>query len=193
MEEETQEESPRYLGRERKVPDRFISGSHRRTRTKDEPTARQALSSDESNKWKTSMENEVNLLKQLNCWSIVDKPESTNVMHSKFVLKKKRDSDGTVAKYKAQLVVFGNEVADYFDDSFAPVVDFTLVKLFLAISVQRNRHVRQIDFDNAVPNGKLDRQVYIHVPRHEHVEFLRGNKVLKLNRSLYGLREASRV
>lgn len=193
IQEESQEESRRYPTRERNQPDRFIAGSARRTRTEDEPTAREALASEDADQWKTSMDSEVQALKKLDCWTVVENPGNANVMHSKFVLKKKRKSDGTVAKYKARLVVCGNEDVDYIDDSFAPVVDFTLVKLFLAIAVQRKWQVRQLDFDNAFPNGKLDRDVYVYVPRHGHVENIHGAKVLKLNRSLYGLREAGKV
>lgn len=104
-----QEESQRYPARERNEPDRFVAGSVRRTRTEDEPTAREALASEDAERWETSMDKEVAALRELECWTVVDKPVKANVLHSKFVLKKKRKSDGTVAKYKAGLVVCGNE------------------------------------------------------------------------------------
>lgn len=72
------------------------------------------------------------------------------------------------------------------------MVGFTFVK-FLAIAIQREWKVTQLYFDNAFTNGKLDREVYAQVTKHGHVEDVGNSSCLRLNKSLYGLREASGI
>lgn len=138
-----------------------MAGSLRQSRTEDEPLVRDALTSGDAERWVDAVDKEVQALRKLNCWSVVERPQQAKVLHSKFVLKKKRNSSGEVVKYKARLVVCGNEDMEFIEERFATVVDFTFVKLFLSIAIQRNWKVIQLDFDNAFPNGELHRDVYI--------------------------------
>lgn len=155
----TEEESRGYPQRHRNPPECFVAGSLRRTRTEDEAVAREALKSNDAERWVESMNGEVIELHNLKFWTVVDRPQDAQELHSKFVFKKKRDSTGEVGKYKARLVFCGNEDVDFNEESNALVVDFGLVKLFLAIAIHRGWKVTQFDFDNAFPNWKLDRDI----------------------------------
>ena len=103
----------------------------------------------------------IGTLENLNSWSVVKRPGDKSDLHSKFLLKRKRNGDGSISKYKARLFVCGNEHPEAHFFNFTPVIDFALVKLFLAVAIQRNCIVCQFDFENAFVNGKLDLGVFV--------------------------------
>ena len=82
------------------------------TYLEDEPSLHDALQSDEENIWREAVDNEISASKNLRFWNELNRLQGKNVLHSKFVLKKKRNGDGSVAKHKAGLVLFGNEDTD---------------------------------------------------------------------------------
>ena len=102
-------ELPRHPSREHREPDRLLAGAIRRTYTEEEQTLKTALMSNEEPLWRTAIEEEMRTLENMNCWSVVKRPRDKPVLHSKFVLKWKRNGDGSILKYKAQLVVCGND------------------------------------------------------------------------------------
>lgn len=53
--------------------------------------------------------------------------------------------------------------------------------------------MRHFGFHNAFPNGKLDRAVYAEQPKHMFSEERRRRKVIKLQCSIYGLKDAAKV
>ncbi len=69
---------------------------------------------------------------------IVPGPSDALVLYCKFVLKKKKyNADGTLLCCKARLVICGNRHTVDWEDTFAPVVDITTVRLRLAIAAQK--------------------------------------------------------
>lgn len=189
----TQDEIPRYPRREHRQPERYMAGALRRAHTEDEPSLRYAMNSSEAEKWKSAIDKEITALTNLRCWDVIERPTGKKILHSKFVLKKKRNGDGTIVKYKARLVVCGNEDTENVEENFSPVIDFTLVKLFLAIAVQRKWFIRQMDFENAFVNGNLDREVIVEFPKYVYPDDVRRTSVMRLRKSLYGLREAPKI
>lgn len=81
-----------------------------------------------------------------NCFQIVPRPGKLPVYPSKWVLKVKRGPNGSITKYKASLVFRGDRENISTLDTYAPVIDFALVRLVLSIAVQRNYKVGQLDF-----------------------------------------------
>ena len=84
-----------------------------------------------------------------------------------------------------------NQESETLTETFAPVVDFTIVRLVLAIAAQKNWHIHQVDYSSAFLQGKLDREVYMSIPA--MLEGKHENNVCRLLKSLYGLREAPRI
>lgn len=90
-------------------------------------------------------------------------------------------------------MVCGNGKFESEEDTFSPVPDFTVIKLVMYIAKQRGYLRRHFDFQNAFPNGKLDRMVYAELQKTIFGDELRANKVMRLKRSLYGLKDAAHI
>ncbi|KAL3846245.1 hypothetical protein ACJIZ3_003648 [Penstemon smallii] len=124
-------------------------------------------------------------------WTIVPPHFSQNLVGCKWVFKTKFLFDGTIERRKARLVAKGfNQVEGYdFTETFSPVVKPTTIRLVLSIAVSFNWSITQLDVQNAFLHGLLDESVYMaQPPGFVHPDF--PNYVCKLNRAIYGLKQA---
>lgn len=67
----------------------------------------QAIKSIDCHKWISAMEEELQSIENNKTWSIVDLPPGRKPIGSKWLFKIKRDSDGSISRYKARLVAQG--------------------------------------------------------------------------------------
>lgn len=190
VDETVDNELPRYPQRVRTKPERFAYVA-RKCAEVDSPTLEEAISSAEKHEWEHAIREELASLDRTGTWNIVDRPKEAKVVPCKWVLKRKRNASGSVLKYKARLVICGNMDDGDVYSTFAPVVDITVIRLMLAIAAQKQWEVHQIDYSNAFLQGTLDREVYMTVPKFTAGDY--SNKVCRLNKTLYGLRESPRV
>lgn len=136
---------------------------------------------------------EVDALKQLDCWQETEGPDNTNVLHTKIVLHRKRNQFGDKEKYNAGLEVCGSEEEDNVNDWFSPVVYYTLIKLLLFFGHSMGWKMRPFDIQNAFLNEKSERPVYAELSRHLFTNAKRYIVFMKLQRSLYGAKVASKI
>lgn len=112
-------------------------------------------------------------------------------MDSKWVFKTKRDANGNIQKYKARLVIKGcaQKSGIDFTDTYAPVVRYSSIRFLISLACKLNLDIDQMDAVTAFLQGDLNEEIYMIQPKY----FNKGMKVCKLNKSIYGLKQASRI
>ena len=152
---------------------------------------KEASKPEHEGKWVKAMEEELKSIADNETWELVDLPEERSAIGSKWVYKMKYNQDGTVARYKARLVAQGytQKFGTDYDEVFAPVVRPTTFRAFLSVAGHKRYEVKQFDIKTAFLNGKLSEEIYMKQPPGFEV----GTKVCKLNKSLYGLKQAARA
>lgn len=119
--------------------------------------------------------------------------DNQNVLHTKFMLKRNRNELRTVEKYKARLVVCGNEEDESDSETFLPVVDYTLIKVVIISAVQSLWEGKHLDFKEACTNGKFKRLVYAELPRYMYREYKRRRTALRSNQNLHRMKDAAKI
>ena len=163
-------EEPRYPRRDRRKPPKwYMAGAAKSAAdieisTSDEPTLREAMSSSPEEKilWQAAIDDELESLSKKNTCKADSNPQSTP-LPTHVVLKIKRHGDGSVERFKAQVVAGGNYQTygeDYLE-SYAPVVSFSLVHMFLYLTLCLKLHIAQLD----ILNGELNEDVWGHVSK----------------------------
>jgi hypothetical protein len=172
-----------------------LSPSHRKfvlaISTISEPTS--FFQANQSPQWQAAMADELTTLAANNTWSLTPLPPGKNSIGCKWVYKVKLKADGTLERYKARLVAKGytqQEGLDYLE-TFSPVAKFSTVRTLLAVASAQNWSLTQLDVNNALLHGDLTKEVYMDLPPGFPSKG-ETNLVCKLNKSLYGLKQASR-
>ncbi|GJU85926.1 retrotransposon protein, putative, ty1-copia subclass [Tanacetum coccineum] len=126
-------------------------------------------------------------------WDLVDLPPGCKTVGSKWIFKKKTDMDGIVHTYKAHLVAKGYTQLygiDY-EETFSLVADIRAIRILISIAAFYDYEIWQMDVKTAFLNGYLDEDIYMVQPE-GFVDPNHPRKVYKLQRSIYGLKQASR-
>ena len=111
--------------------------------------------------------------------------------------ERKKDAAGNVIRYKARLVAQGfSQVpgVDYFD-TFAPVARLASICTVLAFAAAEDYETGLIDIKGAYLNGELTEDEVIFMkqpPGYEEVGMDGRVRVLRLRKTLYGLKQAGR-
>ena len=85
-------------------------------------------------------------------------PRGRKAIGSKWVFKRKYDSDGNMKQHKARLVAQGflqKHGVDY-DETFCPVVRFESVRTVIALAAKHDLKLHQLDITTAFLNGELN-------------------------------------
>ncbi|KAH9733814.1 reverse transcriptase Ty1/copia-type domain-containing protein [Citrus sinensis] len=112
------------------------------------------------------MNEELQALNQNNTWTLVPRPKNANIIGSKWVYRIKYTDTGAIERFKARLVAKGfTQVPgiDY-EETFSPVIKHTTIRLVLALAVNLNWSMKQLDVRNAFLHGHLNETVYIEQP-----------------------------
>ncbi|GBL78726.1 Retrovirus-related Pol polyprotein from transposon TNT 1-94 [Araneus ventricosus] len=159
----------------------------------DIPSLKKALNGPNSEEWLEAMQTEYNALLKNQAWKLVKRPKDKNIIGSKWVLRTKYNADGSIALRKARLVAKGfAQIPDVdYQETFAPVARPGSIRTVMAYCAENNLELFQLDFIMAYVNGDLDEEIFMeqadHFIDHKHPDY-----VYKLQRSLYGLKQAGR-
>jgi hypothetical protein len=157
----------------------------------DNPTLKEAMNGPDADGFMKAMEIEIEFLIKMNAFVVVDKEPWMNVVSLVWAFKRKRYPDGSLRKLKARICARGFEQiegVDYFE-TFVPVVQWMTVRLVLIMTISLNLENKQIDYTAAFLQAPLDHDVYVEMPKLFGVT----GKVWKLQRAIYGLKDAPRA
>ena len=139
------------------------------------------------------MKSELESMYSNKVWDLVKPPEGIKPIGCKWIYKRKRGADGKVETFKARLVAKGftqKEGIDY-DETFSPVAMLKSIRILLSIAAHLDYEIWQMDVKTAFLNGNLDECIYMMQPE-GFIAKGQERMLCKLNRSIYGLKQASR-
>ena len=124
-------------------------------------------------------------------WELVNFRPGSKPIGYKWVFQRKYYSNDMIQTFKARLVTKGfkqRECVDYFD-TYASEARITSIMILFSLTSIHNLFVYQMGVKTAFLNGDLNEEVYMEQPEGF---VLKGNenKVCKLGKSLYDLKQA---
>lgn len=151
-------------------------------------TNSQACKSQEADQWRAAMDEEFNSLIKNKTWTLVDLPNDRKPISCKWVYKIKYKQN-KVDRFKARLVArgFTQRYGLDYTETFSPVVRMDTVRILLTLANQFKWRMTQIDVKTAFLYGSIKEEIYMNQPE----GYSKSSQVCKLNRSLYGLKQAS--
>ena len=164
-------------------------------------TFREAMKQEDKLDFVQAMEKEIEDHQSRDHWSIVERsslPDTAKPIRAIWSFKRKRRPDGTLLKHKARLCAHGGMQTwgtNYWE-TYSPVVNMITVRLILLIARIYNLDSKAIDFVLAFPQADLDVDIWMYLPSGFQIDGATEEEssrkyILKLNKSLYGLKQAS--
>ena len=134
---------------------------------------------------------ELDQLRKRGTWILTEKPANAIPINNKWVFTKKYNKDSDLLRYKGRLVVKGcaQRPGQDYTETFSPVVRLETLRAILALAVQKDLHIRQLDVKGAYLNGTLKEKVYMRQPEGYDDK---TRRVCRLIKKLYGLKQLGR-
>lgn len=152
-----------------------------------------AITGKGAQQWSASMDREIQSCLDNKTWTMVkrtDLPSDANVLPSMFVYKTKINSEGLSSEQKSRLVpkgyyqVKGHDVGE----TYASTGMYKTMRVGLSLAASLDLEIEQLDVPSAFLNADLEETVYMELPQ----GYTRDGYVVRLHKSLYGLRQAPR-
>lgn len=144
--------------------------------------------------WEKAIKRELLSIEDNGTWEVVDigtVSDKKSILSSKWVFAFK-DFEENENKFKARLVVRGFQQSDNtfnYDEIFSPVAKMSTIRTLLSVGNEKGHRFDQLDVKTAFLNGTLSENVFMYPP--EGLDLGKG-KVLKLKKSLYGLKQSAK-
>ena len=155
---------------------------------------RNFMEAKESKEWTRACVEEIESIEKNETCVLVDLPCGVKPIGLKWIFKLKRNADGSINKYKSRLVAKGyvQRHGVDFDEVFAPVARIETIRLLVNLAATHGWEVHHLDVKTAFLHGELKETVYVTQPEGFEKKG-EENKVYKLKKALYGLRQAPRA
>ena len=133
--------------------------------------AKAAASAEDNPTWKQAFEGafaeeywqaailEIDTLKKMEAWDVVEQKDDMNVIGSTWTFKLRGYPNGLIKKFKARQQLEG---IDFFE-TYAPVVQWTTVRLMLILEVLLNLKSKQGDVNAAFLHAKFPDGEHVYV------------------------------
>ena len=150
-------------------------------------------------KWKDAIQAEIASLNKRKVFTeAIPTPPSVFPVGFKWVFLRKRNENNEVVRYKARLVAqgFTQKPGIDFTETYSPVMSATTFRYLISLAVQNRLSMQLMDVVTAYLYGSLDSDIYMKVPDGISVpnkNAKRNMYCVKLNKSLYGLRQSGRM
>jgi transposase InsO family protein len=156
---------------------------------RDPENLQEAMSSQDAHEWSKAIQEELNQLKEMGVYELANLPDGKTAIGCRWKLKRKRDENGIVVRFKARLVAQGysQKPGDDFTETFAPVMRFETLRTLLAVAAINDWEIHQMDVKGAYLNGRIREELCMKQPP----GFDDGTgRYWKLNHPIYGLKQA---
>ena len=119
-------------------------------------------------RWRQAMKHEIHALEHNGTWTMEPLPPGKKAIGCKWIYRIKYNSDGSTERFKARLVILGNNQVEGLDynETFAPIAKMVTVRTFLAVAAAaaKSWELHQMDVHNAFLHGDLEEEVYMKMP-----------------------------
>ncbi|RVW96559.1 Retrovirus-related Pol polyprotein from transposon TNT 1-94 [Vitis vinifera] len=122
-------------------------------------------------RWKAAMNEEMKSLQKNETWELVECLPGKKPVGCRWIY---------TVKYKV-------------DETFAPVAKINTIRVLLSLAANLDWPLQQFDVKNAFLHGELSEEVYMDLPPGCMVSEKQCQKVCKLKKSLYGLKQSPRA
>jgi hypothetical protein len=153
---------------------------------------KEAMASPDFDLWLKAEEKELSELAERGTWEVVDIMSATSKpIGCRWVYKYKLNDDNSIKLFKARLCALGflQRYGIDFLETFAAVALMKSLRCLLAIAVQLGLRATQLDVKNAFVQATLKEIIFMNFPPGYPGP---PGKVLRLIKSIYGLKQASR-
>ena len=124
-------------------------------------------------------------------------PNGSKILRSVWSYRRKRRPDGTLLKHKARLCADGSRQVqgEDYDESYAPVVAWSTVRMTLIIAALLDLEMRQVDFIQAFPQAETSEDIYMYMPAGWGYkdEYRKTDYIIRLKKNLYGTATDARI
>ena len=147
----------------------------------------EALDSEEKKQWLDAMQDEMKSLHDNHTYDLVKLPKGKRALETRWIFRVKQDSNSTLPRYKARLVVkgFRQKKGVDFNEIFSPVVKMSSIRTVLSLAATLDLEVEQMDVKTAFLHGNLEEEIYMKQPDGFLVKG-KEDYVCRLRKSLYG-------
>jgi hypothetical protein len=132
----------------------------------------EALARPDADKWIAAALAEIEAHVENGTWELAQLPPGRRAIGSRWVFKIKRLPDGSVDKYKGQVVAQGYSQVHgiHYTEVFASMARMAAMCTVLAIAAAEDLELESVDVSTAFLNGKIDAEIYMKIPEGLEVE-----------------------
>ena len=152
-------------------------------------------------KWRETMQAELySLIKRDVFGPVVQTPASIKPVGNKWVFVRKRNENNDIIRYKARLVAqgFSQRPGIDYEETYSPVMDAITFRFLISLAVSEELDMRLMNVITAYLYGSIDSDIHMKIPEGFKLPEAVSTKPrsmlsIKLQRSLYGLKQSGRM